>query len=333
MKTKYQRILIEFFAWTTFFVFQFLFFSNMHPFIKNGSDNNIYLLFILVNSYLLVFYYVNFYYLVPRFFFRKEFFKYFLSVFLVLLILIVINLHKEDFNPLHKTNIQNPVFVFLFGITIRFISVFLLSLAIATFQRKKQLEKINLKSEISTLKLQINPHFLFNTLNNIYALVLTKSDLAAEAVTRLSSIMRYMVYESVNDYVSIEDEINYIKSYIELEKLRLTNQVNLEVDIRVEQIDIKIAPMLFLPFIENAFKHGVSNIHPTVIKIKIDIDESNLILKVSNTKANNHPKEHSGFGINNFKSRLDLLYPNQYQLNIIESKTDFTVKLKLKLHA
>lgn len=190
-----------------------------------------------------------------------------------------------------------------------------------------------LDAELSYLKAQINPHFLFNTLNSIYSLALQKSDDAANAVVKLSGMMRYVLTESQRESVSLEKEINYIKDYVELQKLRLGNAVRLDFNISGNAAQKQIAPLLLIPFIENAFKHGVNAEENSEIEIEINVTESAVNLFVKNNKVNvdNTTDVKTGLGVENTKNRLILLYPDKHHLTIDDNPLSFAVSLSINI--
>ncbi len=205
-------------------------------------------------------------------------------------------------------------------------------------REKKILQNETLQSELRFLKSQINPHFLFNTLNSLYALTLKKSDDAPSIVLRLSEMMRYMLYECNEKRVPLTKEINYLENYLELEKLRLSSSVDLRLNIEGTSDHLLIAPLMFIPFVENGFKHGLHNsINRGFIHIDIKIKDSILKLKVVNNKTDKEErtiegKKSGGIGLRNVKRRLELLYPNRHSLKISDEEKEYIIKLKLKLH-
>ncbi|MEP7195679.1 MAG: sensor histidine kinase [Saprospiraceae bacterium] len=192
---------------------------------------------------------------------------------------------------------------------------------------KQTLQTKNIESELQFLKNQINPHFLFNTLNNLYALTLKKSDYAPELVLKLSDMLRYMLYECNEEKVSLSKEIHYIKNYLDLEKIRLSQQPEIEFDIDGDPDTIKVAPLLFIPFLENSFKHGLKyNSDKSFIHIQFRINET-LHFSILNSKSPANPgwtkpNKVGGIGLSNVKKRLELIYPKRHQL-IIDDQPDF----------
>ncbi len=196
---------------------------------------------------------------------------------------------------------------------------------------RKSLEKEKLKAEIAFLRSQINPHFLFNSLNNIYSLAYQKSEKTPEAILKLSEIMRYMLDESTGNSVSLNQEIRYLENYIDLQRLRIKD-ANIEFKvIGKEYGDRQIAPLILIAIIENAFKHGnpSDSAHPTTIEIELLPDR--LFFIASNPKTMYNKEEASGIGVQNVKRRLELLYPGKYNLEIDESRLIYTCKLSLVL--
>jgi LytS/YehU family sensor histidine kinase len=190
-------------------------------------------------------------------------------------------------------------------------------------------QKIN--SELSFLKAQLNPHFLFNTLNSIYSLANKKSDDTTVAIVRLSELMRYMIYEANEEFISLEKEIEYIKNYISLQLLRLRDSSRVKINVH-GSLKYKIEPLLLISFIENAFKYGTDYKGKTEIRVVITTKNDVLHLEVYNISSlQNLGNKNSGIGLENIKNRLNLLYPNAHTLEIIKSKKSFEISLKINL--
>jgi hypothetical protein len=225
------------------------------------------------------------------------------------------------------------------GNLVIFLLVFVLSTGIKVInqwlrseQRAKEISNEKLHAELSFLKAQINPHFLFNTLNNIYALASAQSDQTAPAVMKLSSIMRYVLTEAKNDLVPLEKEILFTTHYIELQKMRLTDKTSIDFTINGNPLGREIAPLLLLPFVENAFKYGVSTRECSPIHILLDIKKESLFFSITNHKHFNSTlrmADNTGIGINNTRRRLDLLYPGRHELIINDKTNEFTVHLNI----
>ncbi|UOE47564.1 histidine kinase [Mucilaginibacter sp. SMC90] len=198
------------------------------------------------------------------------------------------------------------------------------------------LEQEKISSELSFLKAQINPHFFFNTLNNIYALTHVNAETSRKALHQLSRMMRYVLYDTQHGTALLSQEIAFIKDYISLMELRLTEKVTVTFTPPAHTNDVAVAPMLFLPFVENAFKHGISATEPSAIRIVVDQQGDSLNLTVENGIYKDHNPnigENKGIGLTNTIRRLDILYTGKYKLDINEDTiaNTYTVNLTLKL--
>lgn len=199
-------------------------------------------------------------------------------------------------------------------------------------KQKQVMEKEKIATELSFLKSQVNPHFLFNTLNGIYSLANKKSDQTGGAIVKLSELMRHMLYESEKDLVALDKEIAYLQNYIELQELRLSNDSTVSFSVEGETIGKTIEPMLMIPFIENAFKHGVDS-EGADIDVSIRVTNTELNLKVRNRISKSQRKdESSGIGLVNIKKQLENRYPGKYRLNIEQEGDTFNVDLKLRFN-
>ena len=206
-------------------------------------------------------------------------------------------------------------------------------MAINTKNQLLKLEKDNLQLELNALKAQVNPHFLFNTLNNIYALSMQKSDKSPEMILKLSDMMRYVLYECNTDKVPIDKEFKFIRDYIDLERIRHHDKVKIDLQIEAKDKDADIEPFLLMPFIENSFKHGLNNrLEEQWIKIHIAQQPNALVMNVANSHVPQqvNGKKHGGIGIENARRRLNLLYDHKHKLNIRPGENDFTVDLTLQ---
>ena len=203
-------------------------------------------------------------------------------------------------------------------------------------QQREALEKEKVSSELLFLKAQINPHFFFNTLNNIYVLTQVDADKAGKAIHQLSRMMRYLLYETQQGHTMLGREIAFVKDYISLMQLRLTDAVKVVIDTPRHLLDMPMAPMMLLPFVENAFKHGVSATQQSHVDIRVLQRSSMLDITVKNTimKDNSISLDtNSGIGLVNTRRRLDLLYPGKYKLDICElnARNEYVVHLMLDL--
>ena len=239
--------------------------------------------------------------------------------------------------PFHYRKPMGGMLFFpLYGLVL----VYTASIAISLMQkwkgeekRRYKIEKENIATELLFLKQQVNPHFLFNALNSIYSLTINSSKPASEAVLKLSSILRYMLYETENKLVKLQDELDIIKDYVALQQLRLTKNVSIRYNIEGQAGGLQVAPLLLLPIIENAYKHGIDNANDSFIDIDIIISKKQVDLSVKNRIVNKgqEKKDNSGIGIANIKRRLDLLYPDMHKLLIDCRDNVYYVQLKLNL--
>lgn len=336
--------------WAVFYVYQVVRMSFLFPPQLLESKIPALLLGSLVWGVMLniLFSYTIIYYLVPSFFMRKKYLIFFASVIAVLaLIFVLAFIHTLISTPMAHavgTTPQNPLIHYR-GTTVRvFGNPPLICAVILSFKSIKnwhlkqlvyeQLTRENTNAELQLLKAQIHPHFLFNTLNNIYSFTLTKSPLAVELVQKLSDMLSYMITDCDSVLVPVEKEIQLIEDYIGLEKVRYGDRLDIQMHINGDFRSCMIAPLLMIPFVENCFKHGASMMRGRQwMHLIINIDENDLELNLSNSKphlsaAGNNKK---GIGLLNVKKRLALLYEGKYQLNINSTDNTYSVYLKLAL--
>jgi len=206
------------------------------------------------------------------------------------------------------------------------------------FQQEKAREQERgerLQSELSFLRSQISPHFIFNILNSIVYLIRSRSDLAEPVTIKLSDLMRYMLYESADTQIPLEKELNYLKNYVDLQKIRFEEDVDIQLNIESRAGAQIIEPLLMIPFVENAFKHGVGLIDKPLIEISVKFDEQELFFSVRNKVATGGSEvkdNSSGIGLRNVIRRLELLYPDTHRLEVKQEDDWFLVNLNLKFH-
>jgi sensor histidine kinase YesM len=307
-----------------------------------------FILFVLFFTFIiLAFSYLTVYVLVAQLLQKKKYFLF--AICLPALIIFMIGLILAyNFSGINKTYNQitgiHPG-VMIQSATLRFfgnpplVCGLLLSLkSLKNWQLKQQeketLIKENINAELQLLKAQVHPHFLFNTLNNIYSYSLNKSPEAPKLVKKLKDTIQYMITECDAPLVSFERELTMIRDYMDLEKVRYGNRLNLQVEIEGDYFDKLIAPLLMIPFVENAFKHGASRmLENPWVKLKIIIDKNVLYLHISNNKSTQavNLKNKSGIGLKNVEKRLQLLYPHEYTLHIESADDTFSVKMQLPL--
>lgn len=201
--------------------------------------------------------------------------------------------------------------------------------------KRKDVEKEQLKTELALLRHQVSPHFFMNTLNNIHALIDINTEDAKNTIIQLSVMMRYLLYDTAHGQTTLKKEIAFIESYISLMKLRFPDNVTITLDVPQEIRDIGIPPMLFISFLENAFKHGVSYQAESFVIFRIEQNDNKLNCSIRNSKFKNKEsgeKSYSGIGLANIKKSLELLFKNEYILNIQESETEYEVQLIIPVY-
>jgi two-component system, LytTR family, sensor histidine kinase AlgZ len=283
--------------------------------------------------------YLNYFYLLPRFLIHKNLLKYLLEFIIPFTIIVTLHIYfkRYIYADLGESRrfLYGSKFILQHASTTLFIAIFVGMLKFAEDwleleAKRKELENEKLTAELTFLKAQINPHFLFNTLNNLYYLAFTNSPNTTEVIAKLSQMMRYMIYDSNHEKVLLNKEIEYIENYIDLEKLRLNNQIPIHFEVSGEVNQVKIVPLILITFLENAFKHGVTNnATDAYILVKLSVENQELIYTVENSKLNNTLHEKSGIGLQNVRRRLDLSYANKYRLEVQDEEKSYKVCLKL----
>ncbi len=285
---------------------------------------------------------INFY-LFPRFFYQKKYLQFTIYVLLLLTAVLLIEelvIEKIFFPDTRGSRFSNVLYT-LIDIIPPIIILSGFKFAWDAVARQKQLDELKImvkESELQFLKTQINPHFLFNNLNNLYALAVEESKKTPEIILALSSLLRYMLYECKAAYVPLSKEIEQLQNFIDLGEMQIEGRgaVRFTNTIPTEQT-FKIAPLILVVFIENAFKHSTSST-TDAIAINIDVSmstEGTLQFLCKNTfqQVSNTASLSQGIGLQNVKKRLDLIYPNRYQLDISNTETEFTVQLELQLNS
>jgi two-component system LytT family sensor kinase len=292
-----------------------------------------------------LFVYFIIYFLMPAYLFKGRRWQFCLLFFLSLLVASVMlrvldNYVVIDFFLPHwiKSPLLNPIT--LLSATLKLMAVLTIPAMVnlmnnfSRIQRRQQeLEKEKLEADLNFLKNQIHPHFLFNSLNSLYSLMLKKSDDAIDFFLQLSALLRYLLYESNTQRNELQKEVDFVKSYLELERVRFGSSANIVVRERGEFANKYIAPMLIIPFVENSVKHSTGEYgKKTEIMVEMAVEQDYFILQVSNNIAIKMEVEGTkGIGLQNVRKRLDILYENNYHLDINESPNQFTVLLKIKL--
>ena len=366
MTRRPQQVILHILGCTVFLALPFLFSPdslNLHTYLTNPPTQRDVISYIL----LLGVFYGNYYLLIPRLYFRRKYALYialnllWLACILFLPVLLIQRHNmSEPFGFMHRAP-DGRVFgpngpfpdsafgpppggmpfhvIVHHGPPIRFILdehfflflvVLFLALLLKIRDRWIRAEEEKLHAELAYLKAQINPHFLFNTLNSIYAMALGRSEQTAGAIVRLSSMMRYVLVEAGKEKVPLESELAYLTDYIQLQQTRFEGSLKVVFEIKGWPEGRQIYPLLLIPFVENAFKYGVNPEAPSAIGIGIDIGDHGLRLSVTNNKVAVVPNDTpGGLGISNTRRRLQLLYPGRHSLIIEDEPKTFAVLLNL----
>ena len=341
-KNKYAKTVAVHIAFWLLFIFYSGFddgyYHHDHWSFRLGPDG---VCDILINMLVV---YVNLYILMPLFYAKQKYFRYFSTLLLLLLAggLITRFLWWRIWLPLeplaYRSSEGTNYWIWVRIITDSFshfpvlaVTVLIKMMFDANAHEKKlrEIEKEKFTAEMGLLKAQINPHFLFNTLNSLYSLTLVGSEKSAEMVLRLSNLMRYMLYEASANTVSLKDEITYLENYISIEQMRFADRLDLSFQYSGDTSGKSISPLLLLPFIENAFKHGIQD-SAGWITINLKVDDNFLYLKVENSYTLPVKRKEPGLGLANVKRRLELAYHRKYELNIRQTDDIYSADLKLQ---
>ena len=345
-------------AWVCFFFLPYLVFF---PRLREFSMSDHMLTTIIINNIFLVFfYYLNTLILIPRLMVHERWLWYAVSIAACLAVFlyapraIATLIVQPEFIYQNNAYVRNPAFTGIPKVThpprwrprtaadpyntVLFFLVFAFGTCISITQRwlkteqnRKETENEKLNTELSFLKSQVNPHFFFNTLNNIYSLAVVRSEKTAPAVMKLSSIMRYILTETERNLVPLRNEVDFIHNFIELQQVRLTDKVQLNFAVDGSLDDMLVAPLVFIPFVENAFKYGVSTKETSTISINIHTASNKIFFNCVNhiVLSENNFAENTGIGINNVKRRLELMYPGRHVLVTKEENRYYTVHLEI----
>lgn len=337
MKFSLRRVGYHIVFWL--FVFALFAFLYGH---RNANYLDKLILQIRFAAFEISFVYFTLYYLIPKFLLKKKLFQ-FSSLFIIVLFLtllleafamIIMDVEKVDLDFVLRNITSSSfywlalenTFVVILAVTIKFLKNWYLDQI-----EKTELEKKQLESELELLKSQVNPHFLFNTLNNINTLVFIDQQKTYDSIIKLSELLRYMIYETKADKVFLKDEIAYLKNYVELQRIRFHEESFIDFQVNGDLSKIMIAPMLFIPFVENAFKYckKENDIHPG-ISITINVSPDKILFKIWNyIKNTKFEHQTGGVGIENTKKRLNLVYPKKHRINISDDGRKFIVELEL----
>ncbi len=333
---KYQAPVLHVLVWSFVFALPYIFSLQWDDGrMPTAFARKILLLNIVMNLFWLATFYLNTLLIIPRLLYRKNILIYVVVNLGLLALILLINRWVYDAllfeypYSLNKALVHNAVpFLFFVLIAIAFKTV---SDRIKLEKVAKEKESENLKTELAFLRSQISPHFLFNVLNNIVALVRMKSDKVEPTILKLSALMQYMLYETDDDKVLLKSEMEYLQSYIDLQKLRFGERLELKIALDLKEDWHAIEPMLLIPFVENAFKHGTGMLENPIIDIALQAVDNTLIFKVRNKyiDADKAKDKVSGIGLTNVRRRLQLLYGEKHHLKIEKTNEWFSVTLQL----
>lgn len=304
--------------------------------------------FALGNEFVQLFFYAilvyfNLFFLIPNYLARHAFVYFGLILASCAIItpieVLVLYLKFSDQSAYRESLVDHQVLIFWGNVVVTVISTVLrVIMDWWRYQNEKQvLMTQTMQSELRFLKSQINPHFLFNTLNNLYALTLKKSDKAPEIVLKLSEIMRYMLYECNERRVHLSKEIHYIYNYLDLERLRQPKDADIRFVVEGHISEQMVAPLLFVPFIENSFKHGLNHAvnGGGYVRMHLVVQGEDLEFTIENSKVDQIPRQNharsGGIGLANVRQRLQILYPESHTLEIIDEPNRYAVTLRLKM--
>ncbi len=283
--------------------------------------------------------YINLLWLIPFFFNKRKFLLFGILEVANILLFIFLNYYVTYFfeggsHPNFLTEfIAEFILILLFLVVSTLLEVMRDSITLQDVElRMKEVEKQKIEAELRALKAQVNPHFFFNTLNSLYSLSLDKSDKAPEMILKLSDLMRYIIYESKDDLVPMVKQLEFLQSYVYLERLRADENLQVNFEVKGRNFDLAIAPLLFIAFIENAFKHGSKEMkNDPYIYIVFNLEHTDRVVFMIENKVDPEVerKPAGGFGFSNVKKRLELLYHGRYDLKITETKTLYRVELTI----
>jgi len=336
MRSKRLSILFQVCFWLLILVIQMAMAGHFLPF-------NVALLFAGLNMVLgMIVFYLNGLWIFPVFFDKHRYGLY-LLINLAILILLSHVFFKLDgliisnFRTTEPPERLSPFFPYI-RIFVLLNFIFFTSLVFSLIRKvqvqnesEKELAREKMNTEIQLLKAQINPHFIFNSMNNIYSLAYSKSDQAPEAVLKLSDMLRYVYYDCNRDEVTLGAELEYIRNYIAFQQMKSPQEQNIVLESEGIDESFRIAPMLFIPFVENSFKYSrIEDDKDARVEIKLFTEDNTLCFKITNTHPENGKSPGSGMGIDNVRNRMELTYPGKHELMVRDENNTFEVVMKIK---
>lgn len=348
MKTKVVTIFVHLIAWTIFLTLPYIFRPRIGPDLGMHEQILLSLRFLAINSLLILVFYFHGYWMIPRLLLKKRWLLYFCFHIMLLIAFVffreLLFMRKPPEHlpmpMMHGPEMQFEFFRLARGNSIFLYLVFVLFSGgvrivqewIKAEKKAVQIESERMRMELSFLRSQINPHFLFNTLNNIYSLALIKSDMTADAVLKLADIMRYLTEDSISDKVVLNREVDYLRHYIELQRIRLESKMKIVLNLSGDFSKYYIPPLILMPFVENAFKYGTSNHQDAEICINLLVINDVLRLNIINRIFLGRIEPGAnGLGISNTRQRLEHIYPGKHKLEITDSGKLFKVFLSINL--
>ncbi|MCK9422183.1 MAG: histidine kinase [Bacteroidales bacterium] len=332
LRSKPSALWIHILVWLAFFMIPLLFFESA------AGRERFMIMGWFIQLLMLFYFYYNFSYLIPRFLLQKRIGLYVFLLFLGLIVVSILNIlfvlgtsgiieRHHPFNLWRTATfpVYPAIMAFALSSAVRIIMEYF-----QNERQKKEMESEKLAAELAFLKSQVNPHFLFNILNNICSLARKKSDSTENAIIKLSQIMRYMLQDSKDETVGLEKEVEYLQNYIELQRLRISGKVKIIFTVEGQPEHFSVAPLLLIPFVENAFKHGVSYQDEAEIIINLSALGNTLVFTVENKIFGNREEfsdQGSGIGLKNVIRRLDLLYPGKHELTILDKNNCYKIDL------
>lgn len=341
-KHRPLELLIHIICWGMFYVFPLFLVQRNNGFI----DWHVFMIHSMVPTSLFLIFYINYLVLIPQILFRERTKEFLIINFIIIVALTFTlrywnNLHFPP--PIDMKRPVPPQYIFYMRDMTSLIFAAGLSVAIRMSMRWSESEaarqeaiKSRTEAELKNLRNQLNPHFLLNTLNNIYALISFDTEKAQQAVQELSKLLRYVLYDNQQMYVPLHKEVDFIRNYIELMRIRVSTLVNIQTEFQIKpNSSTPIAPLIFISLIENAFKHGISPTEPSFIHITLSEDNDHICCMIRNS---NHPKAEtdksgSGIGLEQVRKRLELIYPNAYEWiqKLSDDKKEYLSVITIKL--
>lgn len=347
MTKKHTELTVHLLVWGLILCFPLLFFAG-----ELSRGERMFMKSWMPVVFSAIIFYLNYFLIVDKFLFTKKAFRFIgINLLLILVSVFLVDILRdffitEDYRHHHRHRHYDGIFKTInYYKLIRYVFTFVLTIGVsvgfkmfkrwqATELEYRKRENENLKSELNHLKYQLQPHFFLNTLNGIYALTDSSTDKAKEAIHSLGKLMRHLLYKSNEEKVMLNDEIEFIRKYVALMMMRMHDHVKVDMEFPQEGSQIKIPPLLFIPLVENAFKHGVSANKSSHITLRMKIEEGAIVFTVQNSyyPKTEEDRSGSGIGLENLKKRLEILFGNEYEFTQKQEGDFYFSYLKIKPH-